>query len=252
MGEINMKRALYIGFVLGTCLLTGCSINEETQTKSKEESKVLADEQTKEDAPLADTKLDDGQASVPLQLTQKQKENYHKQYEEIVNRANETKIGIKLGVPSIAEFEREDWAEPHDYEQRVQEHIDSFLASEREALSKLTSTTTEAIIGSNGEMQKTAYLYVSDKIFSVEISAEFDTQYQAYRNGQVFSKVDQITSQLASTSSGEWKQTFSEAKLVDNGRTYSLLIEGVYTLNHIATQKAFTIEFSSDPLGNIL
>lgn len=248
-----MKRALYIGFVLGTCLLTGCSAHEKTQTNIKEESKVLADEQTKEDAPLADTKLDDDRASVPLQLTQEQKEDYHKQYEEIVKRANETKIGIKLGVASIAEFENGDWVEPHDYEQRIQEHIDSFLASEREALSKLSSTTTEAIIGSNGEMKKTAHLYVSDKIFLVEVSVEFDTQYQAYRKGQVFSKVDHITSQIGSTtSSGEWKQTFSEAKLVDNGRTYSLLIEGVYTLNNIATQKAFTIEFSSDSLGNIL
>lgn len=249
---MSMKRALYIGFVLGTCLLTGCSAHEKTQTNIKEESKVLADEQTKEDAPIADKKLDEGQTRVLLQLTQEQKEDYHKQYEAIVNRANETKIGIKLGVPSIAEFESEDWAEPNDYEQRIQEHIDSFLASERETLSKLSSTTTEVVTGSNGEMKKTAYLYVDDLIFSVEVSAEFDTQYQEHRKGQVFSKVDHITSQLASTSSGEWKQTFSEAKLVDNGRTYSLLIEGVYTLNHIATQKAFTIEFSSDSLGNIL
>ncbi|MFJ7744745.1 hypothetical protein [Peribacillus sp. NPDC097295] len=246
-----MKQALYIGVLLGTVVLAGCSANEETraQTKSDEVSKVLANEQTKESVPVPTNAVVETKS--PLQLTQEQKKEYHKQYEEIVNQANDTKIGINLGVPSIEEFEPEDWAEPEEYEQRIQEHIDSFLASEREALSNLSSPMSEVVIGSNGEKKKTAYLYVSDKIFSVEVSGEFDTQFSEYRKGQVFSKVDQITSHIASSSNGVWKQTFSEAKLMDNGRTYSLLIEGVYTLNRIATKKAFTVEFSCDEYGNI-
>ncbi|MGE7661356.1 hypothetical protein ACQKL6_06495 [Peribacillus sp. NPDC097197] len=80
----------------------------------------------------------------------------------------------------------------------------------------------------------------------------FETQYNENREGQMFSKVNQITSHIASSSNGEWKQTFSEAKLVDNGRTYSLLIEGVYTLHRITTKKAFTIEFSCNEFGAIL
>ncbi|MGE7602572.1 hypothetical protein ACQKL5_08680 [Peribacillus sp. NPDC097675] len=246
-----MKQALYIGVLLGTVMLAGCSAKEETnaQTKSDEAAKVLANEQTNEHRPVPTNAVVETKS--PLPLTQEQKEAYHKQYEEMVNQANETKIGINLGVPSIEEFEPEDWAEPEEYEQRIQEHIDSFLASEREALGNLSSSKSEVVRGSNGEMKKTAYLYVSDKVFSVEVSGEFDTQFSGYRKGQVFSKVDQITSHIASSSSGEWKQTFSEAKLIDNGRTYSLLIEGVYTLNRIATKKAFTVEFSCDEFGMI-
>ncbi len=248
-----MKQVLYIGVILGTVLLTGCSTNQEVnQTKSEESSKVLGGEQTIKGAPLSNPPIDVVETKSPLQLTQEQKEAYHKQYQEIVHQANETKIGINLGVPSIEEFEPQDWAEPEDYEQRVQEHIDSFLASEREALSNLPSQTSEVVMGSNGERKKTAHLYVSGKIFSVEVSGMFETQYNENREGQMFSKVDQITSHIASSSNGEWKQTFSEAKLVDNGRTYSLFIEGVYTLNRIATKKAFTIEFSCDEFGAIL
>lgn len=246
-----MKQALYIGVVLCAVLLAGCSANEETraQTKSNEASKVLANEQTKESVPVPTNAV--VETKRPLPLTQEQKKEYHKQYEEIVNQANETKIGNNLGVPSIAEFEPEDWADPQEYEQRIQEHIDSFLASEQKALSNLSSPTTEAVKGSAGEMKKTTHLYIEDKIFSVEVSGEFETQLKKSRNGQVFSNVNQITSQIASSSNGEWKQTFSDASLIDHGRTYSLLIEGVYTFLGIATEKAFTIEFSCDEYGNI-
>lgn len=229
-------------------MLAGCSANEETGTQTKSDE-VLANEQTKESVPRPIN--DVVETKSPLQLTKEQKEEYHKQYKEIVNRANETKIGIGLGVPSISEFKPEDWVEPKDYEQRIQEIIDSFLANEREALRSLSSPTTEAVMGSNGEIKKTAHLYIENKIFSVEVSGEFETQLKKSRKGQVFSKVNQITSHIASSSNGEWKQTFSEASLIDNGRTYSLLIEGVYTFNRIATEKAFTIEFSCDEFGNI-
>ena len=247
-----MKQVLYIGAILGTVLLIGCSANEEiNRAKGEEASKELAGEQTKEGTPITDSTIKVVETTGPLQLTQEQKEDYHKQYKKIVNRANETKIGIGLGVPPIEEFKPEDWVEPKDYEQRVQEHIDSFLASEREALSNLSSPTTEVVMGSNGERKKTAHLYMDDKIFSIEVSGVFETQYKKSRKGQVFSNVDQITSHIARSSNGKWKQTFSEASLLDNGRTYSLLIEGVYTFNRIATKKAFTIEFSCDEFGTI-
>ena len=246
-----MKQVLYIGVLLGTVLLAGCSANEETrvQTKSDEVSKVLANEQTKVHMPVPSNAVVETKS--PLPLTQEQKKEYHKQYKEIIDRANGLKIGIGLGVPSISEFEPEDWVEPKDYEQRIQDIIDSFLVNEREALSSLSSPTTEAVRGSYGEMKKTTHLYIEDKFFSVEVSGEFETQLKESRNGQVFSNANRITSHIASSSNGEWKQTFSEASLIDHGRTYSLLIEGVYTFLGIATEKAFTIEFSCDEFGNI-
>ena len=110
-------------------MLTGCSATEETgtPTKSKEASKVLAHEQTKES--MLEPTNDMIETTSPVLKTEEQKEEYHKQYKKIINRANETKIGIGLGVPPIEEFEPDDWVEPKHYEQRGQEHIDSFLVS---------------------------------------------------------------------------------------------------------------------------
>ena len=251
-GGMMMKQVLYIGAILGTVLLIGCSANEEiNRAKGEEASKELAGEQTKEGTPITDSTIEVVETTGPLQLTQEQKEEYHKQYKKIINQANETKIGIGLGVPPIEEFEPDDWVEPKHYEQRIYEHIDSFLVSEREAIGNLPSSTTEVVMGSNGERKKTAHLYMDDKIFSVEVSGEFETQYRKSRKGQVFSGVKQITSHIARSSSGKWKQTFSEASLLDNGRTYSLLIEGIYTSNRIAIEKSFTIEFSCDEFGMI-
>ncbi|WP_050616041.1 hypothetical protein [Bacillus testis] len=151
----------------------------------------------------------------------------------------------------IADFKPEDWVEPKEYKRKIQEHIDSFLKSEHETLNALPSTTTKANMGINGEMKKTAHLYVSDTLFSVEVMGKFETQYNDSRKGQVFLKADNITSRIASSSHGEWEQTSNDASLIDNGRKYRIQIEGIYHLNGLSIEKAFTIEFSCDPFGGI-
>lgn len=232
---MKVKKISYVAILLVTIILTGCSASEETEVKH-----------------LSDTDKDVVKKSIPLQLTQEQKEEYYKQYKEIVAEANGRKIGIGLEVTPIEGFKPEDWVEPKEYKQKVQAHIDSFLESERKALNALPSTTTKAVMESNGETKKTVHLYVSDIIFSVEVSGKFERRYNEPRKGQVFAKVDNITSHIASSSrSEEWVQTSYDASLIDNGRTYRIQIEGIHKLSGISIEKAFSIEFSCEKTGQI-
>ncbi|WP_050616040.1 hypothetical protein [Bacillus testis] len=57
-----MKNFLFAAILLAIIILAGCSTNEETETK------VLTDEHTPNE--------DLGKRSVPLQLSQEQKEKY--------------------------------------------------------------------------------------------------------------------------------------------------------------------------------
>lgn len=249
-GGRNLKKTLYIGALLATIVLAGCNANEETETQPTD-SKVLTDEQTNEIMHLSHTDQVAVEKSMPLQLTLEQKEEYYQQYKETVEEANNTKIGIGLGVPPMADFKPEDWVEPKEYEKKIQEHIDSFLKEERETLSSLPSTTTKAVADSNGRMIKKITLYISDILFSVEVTGDFETQYNESLKGQVFAEVNNISSHIASSSHGKWEQTYSDASLIDNGRTYSIRMEGIYHLNGLSTEKAFTIEFDCDSFGNI-
>ncbi|MFS0782652.1 hypothetical protein [Bacillus sp. 1P06AnD] len=245
-----MKKYVHASILLGTMVLGGCSENGEMDTKQKvkDESKVLAE---KLDKHVSNMDKEAVKKTIPLLLTQEQKEVYYKQYKEIVEEANNTKIGIGLDVPPISDFKPEDWVEPKEYKNRVQKHIDSFLANERKALNALPSTTTEAVMGMNGETKKTAHLYVSDIIFSVEVTGRFETQYNEAQKGQVFSNVDRITSHIASSSHGDWVQTSYDVSRIDNGRTYNIRIEGIYKNAGIATQKAFSIGFNCGTVGDI-
>ena len=44
---------------------------------------------------------------IPLELTQEQKDEYHKRYMEIMEKVNQKKLGPVLGVPPIEQFQLE-------------------------------------------------------------------------------------------------------------------------------------------------
>ncbi|MED0706828.1 hypothetical protein [Aneurinibacillus aneurinilyticus] len=183
-------------------------------------------------------------------LTQQEKEQYYKQYMKIVEEVMQKKIGIHIEVPPMEQFQPEDWIEPKAYETRVQNIVDDYLTAERETLNALSSTTNKVVTNLNGETTKTAYIYIPDIIGEIEVTGKFETQYNAYHDRQVFRKLENISTQAVSSGS-TWEQTSYEASLIDGGRTYSIRIEGIYSLNGLSNEKAFTIEFHCDEFGRI-
>ena len=78
--------------------------------------------------------------------------------------------------------------------------MDSFLATERETLAAVSSNLKPAVTHPNGETTKATYLYFSDIVREIEVTAIFDTQYNADKNRQLFSNVDAISTKLTSRS----------------------------------------------------
>ncbi|CAH0344939.1 hypothetical protein [Bacillus sp. CECT 9360] len=114
-----LKKYLYIGILLGTIVLAGCSVNEETEGQVNEEtSEGLTDGQTVEDEHLSDT--DKGKVVMPaiplVDLTQEQKEYYHKQYAAIIEDVN-SEYATDLELDPIDKFHEDWWVEVEDFRQ---------------------------------------------------------------------------------------------------------------------------------------
>jgi len=183
-------------------------------------------------------------------ITEEQKQQYHQQYVEIVEKLMEKKVGISTSVSPIEEFQESDWVEPAEFEKLIQSGVERFLATERETLAAVSTDLKPAVTTPDGETTKVRYLYFPDTVKKIEVTALFDTQYTADKNRQLFSNVDAISTKLLSTH-GTWEQTLQKATLLDGGRTYSIYIEGIFYSNNLTFEKAFTIEFNCDELGNI-
>lgn len=184
-------------------------------------------------------------------ITKEQKLQYHKQYIKIVEEAMEKKLGLSLSVPPIEEFKEEEWKTPEEYEIMIQNIIVEHLKREREKIAAMSSYLKPAVTNMNGETTKSTYVYFSDFLREIEVTAKFDKQYSAVLDRQIFVTVDNVSSKLAS-SRGKWEQTSYEASLVDDGQKYRIQIEGVFELNNISFEKEFIIEFNCDEFGNII
>ncbi|WP_053582514.1 hypothetical protein [Lysinibacillus contaminans] len=200
--------------------------------------------------PLEEEQVDTFESNEVLTLTEEQKRQYHQQYVEIIEKAMEKKIGISIGVSPMEEFKESDWVEPQVFEKRIQAGVDAFLATEREKLAAMSTNLKPAVTNPNGETMKARYLYFSDILINIGVTATFDTQYNSEKDRLLFSEVDAISTKLVNHR-GTWDQTFQQATILDGGRTYRIYIEGIFNYNGLTFEKAFTIEFHCDEFGKI-
>ncbi|WP_052129897.1 hypothetical protein [Ureibacillus sinduriensis] len=203
---------------------------------------------------LPNTKLmdtaDNSSSQIAISLTERQKQQYYKEYVRIVDKAMEQKVGIGLSVPPIEEFKESDWIPPEAYEKMIQEHVDEFLATERKKIAAMSSDLKPAVTTMEGQTKKAVYLYFPDILKRVEVTANFDTQYSKKLDRQLFVAADNVSSKLVS-SPGTWEQTSYEVFLGNDGQQYTIRIEGIFTLNNLSFDKAFTIQYICDEFGNI-
>lgn len=190
-----------------------------------------------------------------LNLTDEQKQDYYEQYQKILDEANALKLGTHWGLSPIEEWEDSYWVTPEEFEKSVQEWIDAYLEIEREKVAK-ASTNLKNAKTENGITTKGTFIYMSGVFKEIEVSAEFETQYNEELNRQVFSGVNHVSTELVFKTNGRWEQTNYEATILDGGRTYSIRIEGIYTMKYSngyehSYEKAFTMEFTCDEVGNI-
>ena len=112
-----LKKYRYVGILVGVLVLGGCGVNGESEEQVQVKGEVINGEAI-EDGNLPDTNKEEIVSEVPLELTQEQKEDYYKQYVEIVEEVNAEGNGAYyLEVEPFDEFKEEDWIEPEEFRQ---------------------------------------------------------------------------------------------------------------------------------------
>lgn len=205
-------------------------------------SSIAGDEDSEEES------LDESPERI-LNLTDEQKRKYYEEYQKILDEANALKIGKSWGLSPIEEWDDASWVTPEELKRSIQEDIENHLATEREKVAMVSKGLPEAKTV-DGVTTKQTYIYFSDILRKMSVSVEFETGYNESLGRHVFASVDNVTTKMLTTF-GEWEQTGYEVKLKDGETTYSIRIEGVYNINGISLEKAFTIEFTCDEVGNI-
>lgn len=109
---------MYVGVLLGAIVLAGCSVNEVLEEQVTED---ITNGQAVEVETLLYNDKEEVGSVTPLELTQEQKEDYHKQYVEIIEEINAVEGTNYLEVEPIDEFKPEDWVEPEKFRQLVED-----------------------------------------------------------------------------------------------------------------------------------
>lgn len=184
-------------------------------------------------------------------ITEEQKLFYYEKYKEIVQQANEQKTGVFLEVPPIESFKETDWQTPEEYQHFVTGILEDHLATERKKVAAASSNLKDAITNENGETTKGTFIYFSDILKEIEVTAKFNTAYSKEAGRQLFTGLESVTTKLENAHGGTWEETSFKASLNESREKYSIKIEGVFTLNNIAYEKAFLIEFNCDEDGRV-
>lgn len=184
-------------------------------------------------------------------LTDEEKQVLHEEYVRIVEEANQLKIGLKLEVSPIEEFEDSYWVTVEQFQNRIQGIVEETIESERESVKDATPNIKYAVTNENGETTKGTFMVISGLFKEIEVTAKLKTQYNAKQKRQLFVGVDSVSTELVYKNKGQWEQVSYNAEIVDNGQTYRINIEGIFTYMDVSYEKILTIEFHCDPEGNI-
>lgn len=186
-------------------------------------------------------------------LTYEEKEALHKEYVRIVEEANQLKIGIQLGVSPIEEFEDSHWVTVEQFQNRIQGIVEETIERERESVKDATPNIKNAVTDENGETTKGTFMVILDIFKEIEVTAKFETQYNTEQKRHLFVGIDNVSTEFPFKNRGKWEQLSYDAEIVNEGQTYRINVEGIFTYPEldISIEKVFTIEFHCEPDGSI-
>ncbi len=172
-----------------------------------------------------------------------QKAEYYKEYQEIVQALSE-ESGTEVGLLPASEFAEEDWRSPEEFEEIVRQLISAkaVLCENEEGEQYVAARSTVPA----SKSKKVAW---SESLScTIKISASFTTQLHG--NRQFISSVSSIESEKTS-GSGTWEQKGSEYELIDSARTAQVTVSGRITYSGATVVKLVTVEFYCSNTGTI-
>lgn len=235
-----LKKFLYISILLGTVALSGCTDDEADNKEVKNES--LTTEQSITINNEVNTTNAEEVATIPLDLTQDQKEEYYQKYGVVIEKVNaENKEGFTLELEPITAFLDDDWIEVEDFEK---------LAKER-------ANATIVVLENNERynpmsVPKTVKLQIGSKEVNIIFEGSFNTQLNENtpKGRQLFSAFNGITSEAADTS-GSWLQLGYDESLIGGDTIYKIAVGGKYSQSGIISSHAIEMEFHCNENGGI-
>lgn len=178
-------------------------------------------------------------------VTDAQKAEYYKEYQEIVQAlSEESEMEVKL-LPA-SEFTEEDWRSPEEFEEIVRQ-----LISAEAVLCEDENADGDLLIAERSTVpyaKKKSFTWGESSSCTIEISASFKTQLNAGR--QYISSVSSIKS-VKTSGNGKWEQIGSDYALIDSSRTAQVAVSGTISYAGVSATKLLTVEFYCDAYGNI-
>jgi cell division protein FtsB len=184
-----------------------------------------------------------GASAYSSELTQKQKEAYHKQYVEIVKEVNAKYPNANLEVVPLNKFSEEDWVEPEAFRKLAIARANATVTITESAPAEGPSLGAQAV-----SKTKSATIDANGTSVAIYITGSFETEYDPSADRQLFAGINSITSK---SSKGTWTQTGYDPSLIDGGRTYEITVGGKLTLNGITSYHNVTVEFYCSATGGI-
>lgn len=235
-----LKKYLYAGILLGTVVLAGCNVNEETEGQVKEEiKKDLIDGQTVEVEAVSDTAKGEEMSATSLDLTQEQKESYYKEYVTVIEKVN-SEYDANLEIEPIGEFHDEYWIEVKDFEKIAKDRANAKII-----VSKNTDVYSPVLVPKNAEFQ------IGSSVRTISFSGSFETQLNSNTpdGRQLFSGMNSISSQVEGD--GVWEQTGYDYSIMNGSRSYKVTVGGKYSDSGISSSHLIDVEFYCNENGGI-
>jgi len=174
-------------------------------------------------------------------LSEQQKREYYKQYQEIVEAINSENPRFTLELVPFEDFKSEDYVEPSEFKKYAIGRANAELIHEWKSNSDITPLSTASA-------SKQVTVDSKGTSVGITIKGSFETQYDSQSNRQFFAGINSITS---SSDKGTWNQTGYTPRLIDGRQTYEITVGGRLTLNSITTSHNITVEFYCDANGRV-
>lgn len=231
-----LKKYLYSSILLGAVALSGCTDAKEVTNES------LTTEQSITMNNDVNTTNAEEIATILLNLTQEQKEEYYQKYGVIIEKVNaisEEDFTLELGP--ITAFLDDDWIEVEEFEK---------LAKERANATIVVLENTERY--NPLSVPKTVKLQIGSREANIIFNGSFDTQLNENtpKGRQLFSAFNGITSEAADTN-GSWLQLGYDESLIGGDTVYKVTVGGKYSQNGIISSHHIEMDFHCNENGGI-
>lgn len=112
-----LKKYFYVSILLGAFALSGC-IDDKTDNQEVTEKSLTTEQSTAINNAVNIIEIEEV-ASILLNLTQEQKENYYIKYLEILEEISVEYPSADMKIKPIDEYLDEHWIEPEELRKRI-------------------------------------------------------------------------------------------------------------------------------------